>query len=292
MPLRIRSSQFQDYATAINTIKSEMSARQISKHIASNQAHLAMFLGSLIQPAIPLLLARKRSPIRPLGAVNVSNRAEMIDVAACRRLVLDTDVESGGAAWSYTISASLPKHAQIVKRGIQTNLVVSIIEETTEHGKREIYRLTFTMLEFRKQARRAHANGKESVNQLDHSINASIDVGSFKMTHADPSNWARICKDYNFIHFSTLVARLFGMKGRIAHGNHVVAKAIEVIGTQTGSEIPQEGRRLEMRFKRPVLIPSRLIIRRSSTSASTMAKQYLIAPEGHEKPSIEVDVHL
>ncbi|KAG8629518.1 hypothetical protein KVT40_003383 [Elsinoe batatas] len=291
MPFRIRSSQFPEYAAAIERSKSGVDVKQIPQYVASNQARLAMFLGSLIQPAMPLLLARKGCPIRPLGAVNVSNRAELIDVAACKRLVLDPGVESGGAARSYTISASLPKHAQIVKRGIQTDLVVSIIGDT-EHEKRAIYRLTFTMLEFRKQARRAHANRKETVSQLDHSISASTIVGSFKMTHVDPSNWARICKDYNFIHFSALIARLFGMKGRIAHGNHVVAKAVEFMDLQSMATTPEAGKWLEIRFRRPVLIPSQLNVNRSSIDASSVVKQYLIAPDNHEKPSIEVDVHL
>jgi acyl dehydratase len=81
----------------------------------------------------------------------------------------------------------------------------------------------------------------------------------------DPLKWASLCKDYNFIHLSGFAARLFGLPGKLAHGNHVVAKAMHVlegVGHKT-----QDMTWMEIQFRRPVAVPTSLNVDLQSTSA-------------------------
>jgi acyl dehydratase len=62
------------------------------------------------------------------------------------------------------------------------------------------------------------------------------------------------------IHFSGLAAKAFGVPGRLAHGNHVVAKAMmqRLFSEKYIPKVEQEPTYMEVRFKRPVVIPDEL----------------------------------
>ena len=83
----------------------------------------------------------------------------------------------------------------------------------------------------------------------------------FGLDENEPSAWARLSKDYNPIHVFPLAARLFGFKGKIAHGNHVVAKGLGAI-VKSSPKATQALNRLngpcwiEVSFRRPVIVPS------------------------------------
>ncbi|KAF4549886.1 Hypothetical protein D9617_19g101910 [Elsinoe fawcettii] len=300
LPLRIRPNHYQDYAKAIGRSASDMSPEKLRRHIATHEAHLAMFLGSLCQPSIPLLLARKGCPIRPLGAVNVSNRIELIDVDACRQFVSDGVHDNAAVGPTYRILASLPAFSTVVKRGLQTDVVVSIIGKSSTglsdaSSEEEIFRLVFTMLEFRAQTRHRERLPESGKPGNDSGLNGAnlVSNGPFSMSGSDPATWARICKDYNFIHFSGLIARLFGMKARIAHGNHVVAKAIDRLDAleiaRSRASHTKAMSRLTIRFKQPVPIPSRLVVLQHG-DAGRPTERYSIAVEGSLRPIIDIDI--
>lgn len=65
--------------------------------------------------------------------------------------------------------------------------------------------------------------------------------------------YAAIAGDYNPIHQNALLARPFGFKRAIVHGTWTVGRALAMAGLPT-----TEGFDLYMRFRKPVLLPSRL----------------------------------
>lgn len=68
--------------------------------------------------------------------------------------------------------------------------------------------------------------------------------------------YAAICKDYNPIHLHPLSAKLFGFPRAIAHGMWVLGRSVaEVI-----EELPKEACFMEVAFKRPVLLPSKVLL--------------------------------
>ncbi|CAD5107642.1 MaoC family dehydratase [Zestomonas carbonaria] len=64
--------------------------------------------------------------------------------------------------------------------------------------------------------------------------------------------YARVSGDYNPIHLSALSARLFGFPRAIAHGLWSKGRALGALA----GRLPQAGYEVEVRFQKPVLLPS------------------------------------
>jgi hypothetical protein len=127
-----------------------------------------------------------------------------------------------------------------VKRGWEVTIVVELVL-----GTDTLYRQFFTFLQFAK-----HPIPPSADKISDPALNRS---SSIRLTGNDPYLWAALSRDYNPIHFSSLLAKLFGFKSMIAHGNHVLAKGLAKL------EIDGEGiKNLEVEFRRPAFIPSEL----------------------------------
>ena len=82
---------------------------------------------------------------------------------------------------------------------------------------------------------------------------------------SDPYLWAKLCRDYNPIHTAYPLARLFGFRQRIMHGNHVAAKAVQAYIDAYPEEAEAVLRRAgpskaTVAFKRPVLVGSKLSV--------------------------------
>ena len=82
---------------------------------------------------------------------------------------------------------------------------------------------------------------------------------------SDPYLWAKLCRDYNPIHTAYPLARLFGFRQRIMHGNHVAAKAVQAYIDAYPEEAEAVLRRAgpskaTVAFKRPVLVGSKLTV--------------------------------
>lgn len=69
-------------------------------------------------------------------------------------------------------------------------------------------------------------------------------VGSFAIPNNIGRQYARMCGDFNPIHISSPSAWLFGLKGSIAHGMWVAARALPILNKEATS--------LELAFKGPV----------------------------------------
>lgn len=68
--------------------------------------------------------------------------------------------------------------------------------------------------------------------------------------------YAMVCGDYNPIHLSAISARLFGFPKAIAHGMWSSAMALAALRTH----IPTSGYRFEVGFRKPVRLPSEVIL--------------------------------
>ena len=85
--------------------------------------------------------------------------------------------------------------------------------------------------------------------------------------------YAKVCGDYNPIHLSGASARLFGFPSAIAHGMWTQAMALAALR----SHLPTSGYAFESGFRKPVRLPSEVILK-----ASTTGTEGRLQLEGHE----------
>jgi hypothetical protein len=215
-----------------------------------------LFFCAVTTPALLLILAEKTCPVQPLGTVNVRNVFKVLNMAACQKLVDGT-----GDYAPAVISARLDQKARKVKRGWEMDFVIDIVSIHNELGKRgTIFTQTFTFLQFyRHHVPPAHP----SADRLTGASEGSTLAAAMSLASDDTLAWAKVTKDYNPIHISYYAARLFGQAGRIAHGNHICAKALEELDKVSdrklsGATVLGETLEMQVAFRRPVGVPSKL----------------------------------
>lgn len=76
--------------------------------------------------------------------------------------------------------------------------------------------------------------------------------------------YAKVCGDYNPIHLSTPSAKLFGFPTAIAHGMWTKAMALAALRTH----LPNSGYAFEVDFRKPVRLPSEVVLSASAAGAS------------------------
>lgn len=244
MPLRTTHQDLADYVRAVQV-------ESVDK-LTWNNVQLSMILSAWAEPAMLLLLATRTCKIRPLGAVNVRNRLELLRPDLCKP-------EDLGRIDRAILSASYSKAVRRVKRGLEIDLFVSLNVPDGQGRLTTAFRQVFTMLQFT-----APTSPGTSKSVEENPAWQRLVQGHFLMRHDDPSLWANVCKDYNPIHTSTIAARVFGFPGKLAHGNHVVAKAWVTLQEEkkgpdgVAFSTTLEPLWLEVSFKRPTIMPARL----------------------------------
>lgn len=256
------------FSISDNDITQYHRAVGLTKNLSSEIGGFALplFLSAVTEPAMLLLLTNPRCPVSPLGAVNVRNRFEILRPDLCR-------LQSFKISNSAGLIARLRNESRSVKRGIEYDLEVSIMVPNHAGSNNAellpVYRQVFTMLEFSKAKVTAESKAKsERKNHAEKYVTPESSV-RMSLSRTDPLNWAALCKDYNFIHVSGFAAKLFGLPGKLAHGNHIVAKAMQKLSEHNKL---QQGRCeptwMEVHFKRPVVVPSFLDVEGRSISDS------------------------
>jgi acyl dehydratase len=233
MPFRVTQADFVAYDKALNGTAATWS-----------NAHSLLFLSALTEPAMLLLLARSDCNVQPVGSVNVRNKIELIRSERCTP-------ERLRALESAVLTATL-QDLSVVRRGVEVVMSVSLtVRDTKSLEEITLFRQSFTFLQFTKVR---HDHSKKTTVHEDTPIPPSASHIPLILRPEDPLLWARICKDYNPIHISTLAAHLFGFRGRIAHGNHVGALACPHF------EGLSETKPLAMNifFKRPIFLPAKM----------------------------------
>lgn len=229
--------------------------------------HLPLLLSATTEPAMLLLLVNRSCPINPLGAVNVRNRFELLRPDLC-------DFSSLEIPNRAALLAEVQGEPRHVKRGVEYDLEVNImIPDDAGTGKAVVaFRQIFTMLEMRK-TKELEGEARPSEVKVVRADSSAVGLStSMSFSGRDPLTWAALCKDYNFIHISNLAAKLFGLPGKLAHGNHVVAKAVQS-SQEDGAfkSLSPTPMWMETHFRRPVTVPTKLAIEAAqSTTTSTL----------------------
>lgn len=243
MPFEVTQEELARYAEAAGIEPSD---------ILDHPLHLLLFLSAVTEPAMLLLLSKVNCPVDPVGSVNTRNHFEALEPP--RLISTLRDAVKGAGKEVLSVQASLGEGVVKVKRGWEVTIVVDLVA-----GSDPLYRQSFTFLQFHKHRQPLPTPTTTDVTPSVSTTKTRSDT--VRITNSDPGRWASLSKDYNPIHFFAPVAKLFGFKARIAHGNHVLAKAVTELYPL--GKAPKLGSSLSVDFRRPVFVPSELDIRES-----------------------------
>lgn len=252
MPLKLGKSDLDQYAQALRN--------EASNEVDFNNPQLLLFLSCITEPAMLLLLAKRNCPIRPLGSVNVRNRFELLRTDGKPTPLLE--------ARDAVATASLHSDPRRVKRGLEYDVETTLTLGDPETGEQvPVFRQVFTMLQFMKHKQPPVPTAAQKTEKVFSSA-MKLPV---RLATDEPSRWATVSKDYNPIHIFDLAARMYGFPGKIAHGNHIVAKSLQAIAKRSQKSAHVLSRMdmpiwMEVSFKRPVTVPAQLefcVIQRS-----------------------------
>ena len=238
----------------------ERATRAPNNASPTSGANSIFLLSPVTEPLMLLLLARPACPILPLGSVNVRNRFEFLSPGECKTVSLRTRLRA---------EASLRRKGRRVKRGMEFDVVIEAFGEDTGYL---IFRQVMTVLQFLNETVEPRWRGlpqKEAidVNPGQESAYELLGEETVTIEEAAPSIWAALCKDYNPIHVSAIVARLFGFSGKIAHGNHAAAMMMEGLASSPRSvnrDLWLDSSRasfMEVEFRRPMVVPLQLYVK-------------------------------
>ncbi|KAJ6782012.1 hypothetical protein PWT90_05867 [Aphanocladium album] len=279
-----------DTATSPGSKKgtSKASSKSDPSSSPSAENNRSLLIAGLINPLMSILLTNRNLPIQPFGAVNTRNTFTFLDPEACRNPTQVLDPTRG-----ITVSASIggpSNRGRRVKRGIEFEIHFEV--EALRRGDTSptvIFKQVGAVLAFLPRNTQplfrdlSSTVAVEGVGEEDEEDDketewTSADGEIVELGMRAPKKWAALCKDYNPIHMSSILARAFGFPGKIAHGNHALARAVELVArdptrvvtpglttadkaallllrSDDGKETPSV---LEVNFKRPMVLPSRL----------------------------------
>ncbi|KAK6529574.1 hypothetical protein TWF281_008745 [Arthrobotrys megalospora] len=247
MPFKLTEKDINLYTIATSSTREDLDADKAAK---------ALFLSAVTEPCMLLLVAKRGCPIQPLGAVNVRNSFEILRPELCKI----SDLQSAEGAM---VVATLAPEARIVKRGVEFDLIVelgvNILDGDTTEMK-TVFRQVFTMLQFARIPKNVKLSEISQKREFEFKLDSETQPeGQIQLAWDGPRKWARVCKDYNPIHIWSLAAELYGLPGRIAHGNHMAALALAKV--ERKSLGLDRGLALDVMFKRPVTVPAKLDVR-------------------------------
>jgi acyl dehydratase len=226
----------------------------------------------LIAQTVPLainILAHRDCPIKPFGAVNTRNKFLFINPSALRDWKTLASASKLGHI-SYSAHFGGPTHpGQRQKRGVEFCITVDVMHGKDKILQQELWFLQFLPKSFKplfqdtpkEQPQVAAVEGRQSTSKSQDRV--------LRLSGRDPIRWAATSKDYNPIHVSPLGAKLFGFRSVVAHGNHVVALALQqLIDGKTdvekaaGSFIWETDNpcEIEVKFLRPTTLPATLTV--------------------------------
>ncbi|KAJ9479925.1 MaoC-like domain-containing protein [Pseudozyma hubeiensis] len=238
-PVSISGRHVQLYERAI-ALKKERTSNKSGKGMADQ-----FLLAAMTNQLMLLLVVHPGLPVSPLGGVNVRNRVEFFSSS-------DDDLREMTA---YATVGGKDNLARVVKRGIEFDILVDV--RSARNANKLVLRQIITILAPCKtdlSTTKATTTASEEEDDLEYSA-----IGQVEMTSSAPGLWCRVCGDYNPIHVSSLLAKLFGFPGKIAHGNHVVAKTLELMDyAEKGGRGEGKDWWVEMQFRRPMVLPIRL----------------------------------
>lgn len=265
-PLRIEGVQLKEFELALRTVLGhEELIGATSQPEAPSEPSL--LLAAQTTPLMLLTVAHYVSPILPFGAVNVRNRFDFLDREKCGQLEGDfSAIASCGGTGS---------PGRRTKRGIEFDIMIEVYDKqpagevrptASSRSSTPIFRQIVTIMQtLPKHTMPLYKVTSETAKVSEPTLTAgSLARGNSDMhvrvpVHA-PSTWARVCRDYNPIHMSAMAGRLLGLPGRIAHGNHVAAAALNLLQRRPNG-LPNGPWTMSVAFRRPMVVPIDLDVR-------------------------------
>ena len=185
------------------------------------------------------ILAAAKFPFRALGLVHLSQEVEQIQAipstAAINLLAYTTDARWEKRGMSFGLVTEARLAGELVWRGITRALAVGKSPIDPSSASRE-------------------ADDISAPPHLEQLIAVPENCGR---------RYAKIAGDLNPIHQHALLARPFGFKRAIVHGTWTLARALAATG------LPRSERfRFDASFRRPVELPSQIVVRAYGDSHS------------------------
>ncbi|MCK6263532.1 hypothetical protein KP803_09640 [Vibrio sp. ZSDE26] len=166
------------------------------------------------------------------------------------------------------------------------NLALSA-QSDTERGK--AFELTGSLLfennviaQYRSQYLIPNRNKKikRSSTQEQEEAKSGKDLNWGSISVNDARRYAKLSKDYNPIHLSHVLSRLFGFKQPIAHGMYMVGKLYEKATVKTTErDKANSNQHLKVAFCRPLLLPSPMYFRDQNDSLSLLNQKQKLCVE-------------
>ncbi|MCL6415520.1 hypothetical protein MIB92_07655 [Aestuariirhabdus sp. Z084] len=221
--------------------------------------HLPVLYPHVIAGAMHMhMLTHKAFPIRLLGAVHLKNRI-LQHRPIGKHEVLSLSSEMGDT--------------RLVEKGVEFDFTTQVrVQGETVWEETTIYFMA------------GRFGGKENPSPQQSFDLASLDSAEEIASWSIPANrgkqYARITGDYNPIHMSATLAKLFGFKRDIAHGFGVLAQAIErsQIAIESGKKT-----QVDVIFKGPVYLDSSVQIQQNQAQDAARFDLYC---GDNPKPSI------
>lgn len=297
-PISISQKELGNYNDILQVVESVDRSTESESHETP-----LLLLAPLITPLISSLLILRKSPIKPLGAVNVRNtfifhRPELLrrlgrDLLSgnhASREILDNqgketmnkEVQEGREGDGMVVRAQMGGEllGRKMKRGVEFDTILTVSTAstpTTPDVPDPIFSFTFTTLSLLPlRSAPLHPSAMASKPDDDLTIRWYADPSPLSLSAKSPLLWARLSKDYNPIHTSSICAKMLGLRGKIAHGNMVLSLVVSracqayISGEGVSEEQKELGEIwtgdkgacwLTVEFRRPVFVPSRPLVR-------------------------------
>jgi acyl dehydratase len=226
----------------------------------------------LIAQTVPLainILAHRDCPIKPFGAVNTRNKFRFANPSALR----DWKTLAGASKLGHISyraqfgGSNQPGKRQ--KRGVEFCITVDVMHGKEVISQQELWFLQFLPRSFKPLFQGSSAEQPQAVVVEGRQSTTKPQDRLLRLSGRDPIRWAATSKDYNPIHVSPLGAKLFGFSSVIAHGNHIVALALQQL-VEGKTDLEKAAKALiwetdapydiEVKFLRPTTLPASLAI--------------------------------
>lgn len=267
-PVIITKLDIETFNTAVS--------RRFNKSNKQEDSLNPLFFVSLCTPVILHTLASHSCPIKPLGAVNTGNEFTYKDASFCKdaKAILKASQERQLTYSSKFGGSEMPAYRR--RRGLETDIIIEI-----KNGDIVVLAIKFSFLQFlpRKHLPLYNEDQPEAKADSTDANKSAPTITPLFMSARHPSKWAASCSDYNPIHVSPLAAKFFGFSSTIAHGNHVIALALQDVLEDNGNPaahiLKRDRLSLQVRFVKPILLPADLKVhwRSSNTSEASLEVQ-------------------